>query len=199
MSLVGGALAWDVLIASCTANSNFISEFSETLRAPLPQAPRSSQMVQNLRILVQTRPPRPGGVVNKTQPKAPQTRDTFAMKTLVSVFRSGNCQLFTRNSYVKNNILHWLTPKRSHVSPQTGPISRLHGLWGARAGLGSGFPSDLQERLCIENHPHCIHPTSMVLAGTLSKVRDHFCASAEIHGPSHTCNRCHSACTRYSP
>ena len=57
VSLVGGALAWDVLIASCTANSNFISEFSETLRAPLPQAPRSSQMVQNLRILVQTRPP----------------------------------------------------------------------------------------------------------------------------------------------
>ena len=37
VSLVGGALAWRVLIASCTANSNFVSEFSETLRAPLPK------------------------------------------------------------------------------------------------------------------------------------------------------------------
>ena len=37
VSLVGGALAWGVLIASCTANSNFVSEFSETLRAPLPK------------------------------------------------------------------------------------------------------------------------------------------------------------------
>ena len=37
VSLVGGALAWGVLIASCTANSNFVSEFSETLRTPLPR------------------------------------------------------------------------------------------------------------------------------------------------------------------
>ena len=36
-----------------------------------PQAPRSSQMVQNRHTLVQTRPRRPWGVVNKTQPKAP--------------------------------------------------------------------------------------------------------------------------------
>ena len=49
------------------------------MRARPPQAPRRSQVVQNQRILVQTRPPRPGGVVNKTQPKAPQPRDTFAM------------------------------------------------------------------------------------------------------------------------
>ena len=34
---VGGALAWGVLIVSCTANSNFVSEFSETLRTPLPR------------------------------------------------------------------------------------------------------------------------------------------------------------------
>ena len=41
------------------------------------QAPRSSQMVQNQRIMVQTRPPRPWAVVNKTQPKARLSRDTF--------------------------------------------------------------------------------------------------------------------------
>ena len=58
----------------------------ETLRAPPPQAPRSSQVVQNQRILVQTRPPRPGGVVNKTQPKARPTRDTFAMKSTFYFF-----------------------------------------------------------------------------------------------------------------
>ena len=58
----------------------FTFSFSETLRAPLPQASRSSQMVQNLRILVQTRPSRPGGVVNKTQPKEEQTREGLPMK-----------------------------------------------------------------------------------------------------------------------
>ena len=36
-------------------------------------ARRSSQVVQNQRILVQTRPPRPWGVVNKTQAKEEQT------------------------------------------------------------------------------------------------------------------------------
>ena len=45
-----------------------------------PQAPRSSQMVQNRHTVVQTRPRCPGGVVNKTQPKAPPSRDTFAMR-----------------------------------------------------------------------------------------------------------------------
>ena len=60
--------------------------FPETLRVTTPPAPRSSQVVQNQRILVQTRPPRPGGVVNKTQPKAPQPRDTFAIRVELRSF-----------------------------------------------------------------------------------------------------------------
>ena len=36
-------------------------------------------MVQNLRQLVQTRPPRPWAAVNKTQAKATPTRDTFVI------------------------------------------------------------------------------------------------------------------------
>ena len=43
------------------------------------QAPRCSQVVQNQRILVQTRPPRPWAVVNKTQPKEEQTREGLPM------------------------------------------------------------------------------------------------------------------------
>ena len=56
----------------------FTFAFSETMRARPHQAPRRSQVVQNQRILVQTRPPRPGGVVNKTQPKAPLPQEGFA-------------------------------------------------------------------------------------------------------------------------
>ena len=44
-----GGFSLGVLIASCTANSNFILEFSETLRVATAPAPRSSQVVQNLR------------------------------------------------------------------------------------------------------------------------------------------------------
>ena len=43
-----GGFSLGVLIASCTANSKFILEFSETLRVATAPAPRSSQVVQNL-------------------------------------------------------------------------------------------------------------------------------------------------------
>ena len=46
-----------------------------------PQTPRSSQVVQNQRILVQTRPPPAWGVENKTLPKAPLPQDGFGMST----------------------------------------------------------------------------------------------------------------------
>ena len=42
-------------------------------------------MVQNQRIMVQTRPPRPWAVVNKTQPKAPLPQDGFGMNIYILV------------------------------------------------------------------------------------------------------------------
>ena len=51
-------------------------------------------MVQNQRIMVQTRPPRPWGVVNKTQPKARLSRDTFAMSLVLCFFAAGLCCRF---------------------------------------------------------------------------------------------------------
>ena len=83
-----------VLITSCTANSNleyktpYTVEDSETLRVTTPPAPRSSQVVQNRRIMVQTRT-HPPGPENKTQPKARLSRDTFAMKVSLSDERCG--------------------------------------------------------------------------------------------------------------
>ena len=44
-------------------------------------------MVQNQRVMVQTRPPRPWAVVNKTQPKEEQTREGSPMS---AVARSGS-------------------------------------------------------------------------------------------------------------
>ena len=42
-----GGFGLGVLITSCAANSNFILEFSETLRVAAALSPRCSQVVQN--------------------------------------------------------------------------------------------------------------------------------------------------------
>ena len=86
-----GGFSLGVLIASCTANSNLEYKTPKRCVRHAPQASRSSQVVQNQRILVQTRPPQPGGVVNKTQPKAPQPRDTFAMNPVPELSCSLKC------------------------------------------------------------------------------------------------------------
>ena len=87
-AVVGKALQAVCICATvhrCTLRTRlFTVALSETLRAPPPQAPRCSQVVQNQRILVQTRPPRPGGIVNKTQPKAPLPQEGFGMNLFVS-------------------------------------------------------------------------------------------------------------------
>ena len=78
---------------SCTTNSNLSTKL-ETLRVATLPAPHSSQVVQNQRILVPTRPHRSWGVVNKTQPKVRLTKDTFAMKaskTSISIPAAKTC------------------------------------------------------------------------------------------------------------
>ena len=57
----------------------FTVALSETLRVTTPPAPRSSQVVQNQRRMVQTRSHPPGGPENKTQPKAPLPQEGFGM------------------------------------------------------------------------------------------------------------------------
>ena len=95
----------------------FTFAFSETLRARPPQAPRRSQVVQNQRILVQTRPPRPGGVVNKTQPKAPLPQEGFGMK--VQLYLASCCGALIFGHLSSLNVVH--ITSRSNVD-----LSALH-------------------------------------------------------------------------
>ena len=69
-------------------------------------------MVQNLRRLVQTRPRRPWGVVNKTQPKAPLPQEGFGMKLgNVTILENAFCtesyllQRFWRQGWIPNKTL----------------------------------------------------------------------------------------------
>ena len=120
-AVVGKALQAVCICATvhrCTLRTRlFTVALSETLRAPPPQAPRCSQVVQNQRILVQTRPPRPGGIVNKTQPKAPLPQEGFGMK--VQLYLASCCGALIFGHLSSLNVVH--ITSRSNVD-----LSALH-------------------------------------------------------------------------